>query len=385
MSKCNNKEEADNYDEKMNLVLIVDDNPRNLQVIGKILSDDSYRIAVANDGEKALNVASKICPDLILLDIMMPGIDGFEVCIRLKADEKTKDIPVIFLTAKMETDDLVKGFKSGGVDYITKPFSKEEVLIRIRTHIDLKNSKELIKAQNDKLHELVSTKDKFFSILAHDLRSNFGSYCMLTELITNKMDELSSEKLRELTTILYTSSRTLYSLLENLLDWARLQTGGLVFKPEVLDISKMAKDAISLFKVKSEEKSLTIESKIPEKTYVYADSNMLATVFRNLISNAAKFSRKTSRILVTSNEKGDFIKISVSDQGIGIKESDISKLFRIDVHITTIGTTQEKGTGLGLILCKEFVEKCGGNIGVESKEGEGSDFFFTLPKAPLRE
>jgi len=370
------------------VILVVDDNPMNLGVLFDHLNASGFKILIAEDGESAIHQAKFAKPDIILLDIMMPGVDGFEACRNLKKNEETKDIPVIFMTALFETADKIKGFESGAVDYITKPFQNEEVIARITTHLTIqfqkKELEELNKTKDKLLKELGdlnATKDKFFSIIAHDLRSPFNGLIGASDLLIQSFEGLEKEIIIDLIRSMNIASRNAFNLLNNLLEWSRSQTGRIEWDPNITDISIIIRENRLLLKHNAEEKNISLVSEIQDNTFVYADEYMINTVIRNLITNALKYSRNGEEVRISSKDTGDFLEISVSDKGIGIKPENIGKLFRIDIHHTTKGTANEQGTGLGLILCKEFVEKHNGKIWVESELGKGATFRFTLPKS----
>ncbi len=357
---------------RMFKILIVDDVPKNIQLAGTILQKEGYNIFFANNGETALNLTKTNDFDLILLDIMMPEMDGFEVCGQLKKDAKNSDIPIIFLTAKSDTESMIKGFDTGAVDYVTKPFNEKELLARVRTHLELKDTR-----QN--LQEANATKDKFFSIIAHDLKNPFNALLGLSKLLLTNFDAFDEKKKKQFIENIFQASEQGYKLLENLLDWSRVQMGKIKWKPDHLDISTYCFENVSLLEASANNKKINLHSDINTGTPVYADPNMVTMVIRNLMSNAIKFTQKGGEVKITSETKGNYEEITVSDTGTGIKPEDIEKLFRIDVHHSTLGTAKEVGTGLGLILCKEFIEKNGGNIKIESELGSGSRFKFTLP------
>lgn len=236
-----------------------------------------------------------------------------------------------------------------------------------------------LEESEEKLSELNANKDRFFSIIAHDLRSPFTTLIGYTEIIKEDFDNISREELKESIDTIHNTSKRIYNLLENLLSWARMQTGRMPFQPLKLDVSIICKDVISLFEENAKSKNIDLSYMSQPNLYVYADKNMFDTVIRNLVSNALKFTPDGKTVVVTANTIGNFVEISVSDTGLGMKPDIVSKLFKLDQHVTTLGTTGEKGSGLGLILCKELVEKNGGKIGVESELNIGSRFFFTLP------
>ncbi|MDM8559258.1 hybrid sensor histidine kinase/response regulator [Candidatus Parabeggiatoa sp. HSG14] len=365
------------------LILVVDDNTQNLQMLGDLLKKSGYRSALAEAGDEALDFVKTRLPDLILLDIMMPKMDGLEVCRQLKQNPSTKDIPIIFLSAKSRKEDIIKGLEMGAVDYITKPFHIKELLTRVNVHLDLKVAKEVIISQKKKLDQNIeelkqanATKDKFFSIIAHDLINPLNSLMGLSEILVINKDEEEKEKLLP---IILQSSKRCYSLIKNLLEWSRLQTGRIKIYPEKLILKYVIEKNVELLGSHAKTKSINIFLDVPETMFLFVDVNMLDTVIRNLLSNAIKFTPVNGKIEIFSKEENNCIEISILDSGIGIKPEDIDKLFRVDISHTTIGTSEEKGTGLGLILCKEFVEKNGGTIAVESEVEKGSRFYIRFP------
>lgn len=363
----------------MEKILIVDDNSSNLKILGSILDKENYNVAVAKDGESALKIAEKTQPDLILLDIMMPEIDGFEVCEKLKNNELTKNIPVIFLTAKTETEDIIEGFKKGGVDYIVKPFKKDELLVRINTHLELRRSKEIIRTKNRELQEIIATKDKMFAVISHDLQSPLSSIKSIMQIITDEPLDFGSENFNDIMRLLRTSIDNTSFLLENLLNWAMGQRNQLAYIPEIIQLKVIAEENILLFMSAAKEKNIDISTKISDDQIAHADRNMINLILRNLISNALKFTNQNGKITISANTKNKFVEISVKDNGIGIKEENKKKLFKENLHLTTYGTGNEKGSGLGLNLCKDLVELNYGGIRFESKLGSGSTFYVILP------
>lgn len=370
-------------------VLIVDDIAENLQVLGNILTERNLDVSFASNGKQALEAVAYEAPDLILLDIAMPEMDGFEVCRCLQDDPNTQHIPIIFLTAKTESESIVKGFELGAVDYVTKPFNHAELVSRVFTHLELNHSRQLIEQQNDQLRqqnvelqELNATKDKFFSIVAHDLKNPFNTLIGFSELLLSNYANMPSDKIQRFHDYIHKASQQGFNLLENLLEWSRSQTGRLKWKPELFKLENVAIQVEELLAGTADSKSINLQKAIDSNIRVYADPNMIMTVIRNLVSNALKFTDKGGVVTISataeSNEMEN-ITVTVSDTGIGISPEDQEKLFRLEHHHTTLGTEEEKGTGLGLLLCKEFVEKNGGKIWVESKPGQGSHFRFTLP------
>ncbi len=243
---------------------------------------------------------------------------------------------------------------------------------------DRKKAELQIKYQNEELQKLNATKDKFFSIIAHDLKSPFNSIMGFSELLIEQISEKDFDKLEKYARTILQSSEHVVHLLMNLTDWSRSQSGRMEFNPEKFGITELINDIILLFEVIAAQKGITIKREVPQNVQVFADKAMINTVLRNLISNAIKFTKPGGEIVVAATEEKDKLTVVIKDNGIGIPHESINKLFRIDENFSTSGTASEEGTGLGLILCKEFVEKHNGIIWVESEEGKGSMFYFTL-------
>jgi two-component system, sensor histidine kinase and response regulator len=355
-----------------NKILIVDDIPKNIQVVATNLQNAGYDISFAQDGQKALSLCEEESFDLILLDIMMPDMDGIEVCRRLKQHEKFQDIPVIFLTAKTDSDCITKAFEAGGVDYITKPFKTAELMARVKNHLTLQEQKKQLK-------QLVATKDKFFSIISHDLKSPFTGLLGFSELLLEESRKSENQAFEHYYQLIYQSAKQGYELLVSLLEWARTQSDSVPFQPDNLPLKDVVQNTIHLLGNFAKEKQIEIVFE-PDDIQVYADKNMIKSILRNLINNAIKYTDRNGEIRIKTRQNDDSTCISISDNGIGIKQEKLKDLFRIDKKTSTRGTNKETGTGLGLIICKEFVDQHGGTISVTSEEGKGSTFTFTLPK-----
>ena len=376
-------------------ILLVDDEPKNIQLLGNLLREYGYTIEFATSGMDALRWLSMRLFDLILLDIMMPEMDGYDVCKRLKSNPITRGIPVIFLTAKTDAEGIARGFSLGAVDYVTKPFQKEELLARVKTHLtlqeqqrtldryaDLLEEKNLeLRQKNLRLEESNANKDKFFSLIAHDLKSPMTGFLSLAELFENT-DNMQPEQFKEFIRQFRASAENLFQLLENLLTWARIQRGLIEHAPQRANLGDIIHQNVALMAQNARQKKIALVNSVAQEVFVYADTHMLEAIIRNLLSNALKFTKPGGSVDITTADAGDFVTVSVSDNGIGMTEEKCAKLFQIGMKIQSKGTADEKGTGLGLILCKEFVEKNGGAIGVESRPERGTTVWFTLPKTP---
>ena len=254
----------------------------------------------------------------------------------------------------------------------------------IGTCIDItqqKEDEEIIKKINDELESANQNKDKFFSIISHDLRSPLSGIMSLLDIIVTDYDSLGEEERKEILFEAAKTSKSTYILMENLLDWSRIQTGKISYEPQNISLTQILNGIKNLYYQKLKEKGISLNYDFDPEVFAFADNNMAETIFRNLISNAIKFSKEFGLILVSFDKTDDFIQIKVKDTGIGMNEKQISKLFKIDQTHSTVGTSGERGTGLGLMLCKELVEKQGGKIWIESIVNAGTTFYFTLPKA----
>lgn len=361
-------------------ILIVDDVISNVLLLKVLLTNEKFAIATASNGRQALEQVEKENPDLVLLDVMMPDMSGFEVAQHLKSNPNTADIPIIFLTALNSTADIVKGFQVGANDFISKPFNKEELIIRVTHQISLVAAKRLILSKTEELQRTIAGRDKLYSVIAHDLRSPMGSIKMvLNMLILNLPSEKIGAEMYELLTMANQTTEDVFSLLDNLLKWTKSQIGKLNVVYQDVDLVEVTDGVIEIFSMVASLKKIRIREMKPEKMMVNADIDMLKTVVRNLLSNAIKFSKENSEVLVKMEEVDGMAVVSVQDYGCGISEEGQKKLLHTDTHFSTFGTNNEEGSGLGLLLCKDFVVKNGGKLWFTSKEGEGSIFSFSIP------
>ena len=361
-------------------ILIVDDIGANLKLLSQILKDEGYSVRPVTSGEMALKVAEMETPGLILLDIMMPGMSGYKVCRQLKENPVLKDVPVIFVSALNDSYDIVKALNLGGVDYITKPFKTEEVIARVNTHFKLHQQSIELQKQKKELKELNETKDKFFSIVAHDLRGPFNGFLGFTQLLAEQYSGLDQSKIQKMAVAMRDSAASLFRLLENLLEWSRMQKGLIGFNPDLTNLVSVVSGIMRPVMDSARKKEIAISVEIPSGMVVFADEYMLASIIRNLASNAVKFTRKGGNIAISAATAPDnFVEITVADNGIGMNSTMVDGLFRLDVKTNREGTDGEPSSGLGLILCKDFIEKHGGKIWAESEKGKGSTFRFTLP------
>ncbi|MEG1700322.1 MAG: hybrid sensor histidine kinase/response regulator [Alistipes sp.] len=364
-------------------ILAVDDITTNIMLLKAVLSRAKYKIITATSGAEALEKVSKESPDLILLDIMMPDMDGYEVLERLKSDPSVRHIPVIFLTALHNPEDIVKGFKLGASDYISKPFNHEELITRVAHHIFLAAAQRTITQQRDELQATVEARDKMYSVIAHDLRSPIGTLKMVFNmLLVNLTPEQVGADNHEMITMGNNITESTFMLLDNLLKWTKSQTGRMNTVFQKVDICEVVLFASKMSDLVAQVKNIAVEYEIPDPIQVSCDVDMVKTIMRNLMSNAVKFSQEGGRIIISIKETPTHAVISIRDFGTGIKEEDLPKLLNPELAYTTYGTKNEEGSGLGLQLCQNLTQRNGGQITIESKYGEGSTFSFSIAKEP---
>ncbi|MBN2757127.1 MAG: hybrid sensor histidine kinase/response regulator, partial [Bacteroidales bacterium] len=320
-------------------ILIIDDIAANIQVAANTLKKNNFNISYAKSGKLGIERAKKIPFDLILLDIMMPEMDGYQVCNELKKYEETRNIPIIFLTAKADEESIKKGFECGGVDYIAKPFKINELLARVNAHINLKIVQEKLRRINDKLQIESNNKDRLLSIIAHDLRNPFSVLITFSKLLIDSYDDFSKEDIISYLKTFYKTSKQGYNLLDNLLKWSQSQTGAMDVNPERIDLNDLTEETITLLFSQAKNKNIRLVNHVAPNTYAFADLNMVLTVLRNLISNAIKFTQINGKIEIYGGDIGKEVKITVEDTGVGISEEDLEKIFRIDIKHTTPGTS----------------------------------------------
>ena len=359
-------------------ILVVDDVMSNVLLLKILLTNEQFQVITCSNGNSCLELARTEHPDLILLDVMMPDISGFDTCSELRKDEETKDIPVIFLTALNNPADLVHGFQVGGNDFLTKPFNTEELVMRVMHQISLVAAKRIIVSQNIELRRTISNRDKMYSVIAHDLRSPMASIRMVLNLLVNAIPpETIGQELFDLIDKANRESEETHDLLDNLLKWTKSQTGRLNVVLQEFDLAEVVPGVVDIFVMIAETKHIKLNLNIEEGVEVNADKDMLKTVIRNFISNAIKFSNENSTIDISVKNEAPMARISVRDHGVGISADRIATLFSDGK--TTYGTANEEGSGLGLQLCKDFAVKNGGDVEVTSIEGEGSTFSVLVP------
>ncbi len=385
-------------------IICIDDEAIVLDALTEQLQGEfgeQYTIEVAENGDEAIEVVEEYLKNsieipVVIADFIMPGMKGDDLLERIfKIRPETRNILLTGQASLQGVSNAVN--KANLYRYISKPWDKNDLILTIREAIRSFEQEKTILNQNIELKELTSsleikvdqrtkelkelnaTKDKFFSIIAHDLKNPFNTLLGFSELMINNLDAYDRKQISEFINIIHSTSKNAYSLLENLLEWSRTQAGRIELKPERIDLFILVEENISLLNGIANNKDIKLVNEVNKDTVAFADKNMINTVIRNLLTNALKYTSKRGTVKVSSETDDDRTVIKVTDTGVGIQEENLEKLFRIDVNYSTRGTEDEAGTGLGLILCKEFIQRNKGEIGVRSTFGIGSEFFFSLP------
>ncbi len=366
-------------------ILVVDDTPDNLALISNLLKD-IYQVKIATGGEKALEIAgSDLPPDLILLDIMMPGMDGYEVCRRLKRNPQTINIPVIFLTAKSEMEDEKKGLELGAVDYLTKPISPPIVLARVKNHLALKAMTDFLNEKNIELERAKYVAEKanlakssFLSNMSHELRSPLNAILGFAQLLESETPPPTASQKESIAQILKAGWHLL-TLISEILDLAKVESGQVPMVREPVSLTEVMIECRSMTEPQAQQRSIRISFPQSASPYlVLADRTRVKQVLLNLLSNAIKYNTKEGSVEIKCSEPAPGrIRVSIRDTGVGLPPEQLAQLFQPFNRLGQEGGGEE-GTGIGLVVAKRLVELMGGAIGVESTVGVGSVFWFEL-------
>ncbi len=374
-------------EERKAKILIVEDESIVAFDLKRMLLNLNYDVLdIVASGEKAIKQAIADKPDLIIMDIMLNGpITGVEAAARIKG---IMNVPVIYLTAYADTETLKSAKVTEPYGYILKPFEEKVLLSTIEMAIYKNKMEEKLIASEKKyrllakeLEDLNEKKDQFYRIISFNLRDPLDSVIGFSEILKNEYKELSPEDIELYISSLHFSSKQIYSLLNNLIQFSRIQIKDIDFNPQNLSLHNIVQDNISILKSIMDKKLIKIVNYVNKEVLVYADHNMLNSIFLNILTNAIKYSDINGIIEVSANKDDGFVKISIEDKGIGMDNESLNKLFVLDVKKITQGTNNEMGTGLGLLLTKEFVEKNEGKIEVRSEINKGTSIIFTLPLA----
>jgi two-component system sensor histidine kinase/response regulator len=360
-------------------VLIVDDSAMARRQISFFLKKDGYEVYEAKSGEEALWLVNEVDPEIILMDVSMDGMDGMETCRRLKEDPDNSTLPIIFLSAKGEREEIVCGFKSGAIDYIVKPFHPAESLTRIRTHLRVKKLAELREKHILELKHLNKTKDRVLRIASHDLRNPVAAIAGLAEFLKADCDNLT-EGQKEIVDCIDEAGRSVVLLLNELLDISAIDGGHMELNRESINLCRLVHNLVPLFRGEAERKNLSLsfycEDDLPE---ISIDRQQIRRVVDNLVSNALKFTPSGGSVLVKVLAADGGMCLAVEDNGPGIPEAEIDRLFVEFGRTSNVPTGGEKSTGLGLSICQRIVSAHGGSVSFENLPGGGACFRVILP------
>ncbi len=354
-------------------ILVVDDQPANVQVLGSTLGREGHEIVPASDGPTALKRLALRLPDLVLLDVLMPGMDGVEVCRRIRENPVWQDIPIIFLSAADDKEVIVRALQAGGMDYVTKPFNQAELLSRVRTHLELK-------AARDRLRQLAEDKDELLGIIAHDLKNSLGSIQMTAGFLRDRLENPEDPKMSRLCENLVEGCAQLLSFVNSLLANAMAEHR-LQLESERVDVRDIVKRVLRNYEVAARRKQLELRVELPDTAAaVLTDGRALEQVIDNLVSNAVKFSPPVRAITVGVVVTDEDVLCRVRDQGPGLTEADKKRLFHRFGRLSPRPTGGEPSIGLGLSIVKKLIESMGGEVRCDSAPGEGSTFSVELPR-----
>ncbi len=366
-------------------ILMVDDTPTNVRLLSDLLVSRGYEVREALNGPAALAMVKANPPDMILLDIFMPEMDGYQVCELLKADPQTRDIPVIFISALSDIDNIVKGFEVGGVDYVTKPFKFREVLARVATHLMLveqrKEIQSLRQQDRESFESLNKMKDEFISMATHDLRNPLNvilGYAVVLDRL--EVVDHQKELLDDTRQAIRQNVQKMRTLVTDILDMAQVKSvTGLETAP--MPLGAFLQECLDGFRVVAQQKNITLKYDPPvEEIQVTLNRQYMARVMDNLVSNAIKYTPSSGCVTLTVQNDPSQVVIRIADTGIGISADDLPHLFDAFYRVSHVQHEDIEGSGLGLAIVKTIVEKHNGQIAVSSTPGQGSTFCITLPK-----
>ncbi len=364
-------------------ILVVDDTPANLHLLTGMLKDLGYRVRSVSDGKFALQTARHDPPDLFLLDVLMPGMNGYELCQHLKSDEKLAEIPVIFISALNDTMDKVKAFQVGGVDYVTKPFQLREVQARVSTHLELHKQKHMIQESYEQLRQLEELRDNLVHMVVHDMRTPLTSmkgFLVMLDMVEGKT--MSAEG-HEYLTIVTEATENLIELTSSVLDVSKMEAGEMTLDLSEFNLTDIIQGLMDKLESLRKNREFIIEAP-DEATPVTGDAVLITRIIQNLLGNALKFTPDEGSIAVGYRLEQDCTHIYVRDTGPGIPQESMGRIFEKFGQDKTQPKQKQYSTGLGLTFCKLAVEAHGGTIGVDSEVGKGSTFWFTIPLMELK-
>lgn len=358
-------------------ILIVDDTVENLQLLSSILNDHGYSVRPVPSGKLALQAIENLLPDLILLDINMPDMNGYEVCQHLKSREKTREIPVIFISALTETLDKVKAFGVGGVDYVTKPFEFEEVMARVETHLTLRRAQTEIQRSHEQLQNLEQLRDSLVHMIVHDMRSPLLVQLGHLDLLKLELEDQPNQGALEQIDALMSATHKLNNMANDLLDISRLEQDRMPIDTAPCDITEVVEKAVRSIRNIDRDREILFEATTSIRTT--CDEALVNRIVYNLVSNGLKHTPEDRPIRVSVSQVSEQTHIAVEDEGDGIPQEYTEKIFEKFGTLKARKGGKYHSVGLGLAFCKLAVEALGGQIGVTSAPEKGSTFWFTLP------
>ncbi len=396
-------------------ILLVDDREDNLMSMEIVLEKQGYEFSKATSGMDALKILLKEDDfSLILLDVKMPIMDGYETAELIYQREKLKNIPIIFITGQdYEEAAVFKGYQAGAVDYIRKPFNPQILRSKVAVFAELYKKNQLLKNQEEKLkainedlvrlnqglekrvkertaeleslnqelRELNISKDKILSVISHDLRNPFTALLASSEKLSRDVEKLPPAEIKTFSNIIHRTSNRILNQLNELVDWAKKQHEKSSFNPTRIHLTKGVTESLELLKSNATQKEIHLVNKVPDSVYVKADPLMLRSILQNIVTNAIKFTPHGGTVTASAQAGDSMIEICILDNGIGMTSEMKEKLFMEAEPYSVSGTNNEQGSGLGLILVRDFVAQHGGTINVESEVDKGTCFKFTIPTA----
>ena len=361
-------------------ILVVDDTPANLRLLSRLLTDNGFKVRPVPNGRLALDAVKAAPPDAILLDVRMPEMDGYQVCEVLKQDAQVADIPVIFISALHEMQDKIKGFEVGGVDYVTKPFQEEEVLIRLKTHLTIRNQQRRMQEQYDELRKLEIMRETLTQMIVHDLNNTLQAILGYSEILLQPPDTLAKDDIDLCANSIACSAKITIEMIRAILDVAKLEANQMTLEKSDLAVAEVINEVREGMSYLLQHKEVTLAANLPPSLpLLQADREIFRRIMVNLIGNAAKFSPVGGQIAVAVSTTETEIRIDIADQGPGIPSEYKERIFEKFGQVESRKSGQKYSTGLGLTFCKMAVEAHGGSIGVRDNTDEGSTFWFSLP------
>ena len=362
-------------------LLVITSSFSDPEKILKTLREADFMLLEASNQQEAIQRIRTTSPDLILLDIDKSVRQENTILQDFKTNKITGAIPVLSITSMTSENHIPECLNYDNIDFITKPFRPQELVIRVQHQLSLLRAERVIRRQNEKLKKSLEARDKLYSIIAHDLRAPIGTIKMINSSIEAQKAKIKDPQISKLFEMINETTEEAFNLLENLLRWTRNQNGKTKIYATLFNLTPVARQVVSLFSAIANAKEIELINRIEGKFDIFADEDMIKTVLRNLISNAIKFTYTGGQVELSLADSGDYWTIYVKDNGKGIPKDLQTHLLKSDEYITTYGTHNEKGSGLGLILCRDFIRMNKGKLHFCSQEGIGTTFYFTIPKA----